>query len=341
MVVLTEGHSDPITAKTACSLIRYCPDEVVAVFDRQAAGRTSQGLLGLGGDIPVIGKLADAKAPDTLVIGIAPSGGRIPPDWRPILLQAIERRLNIVSGLHQFLSDDPEFAAAAKGANVQLIDVRRNAENDVASREGIREDCLRVQTVGNDCCVGKMLTSIDVARGLSKIGQDARFVATGQTGIMIAGDGCPIDCVVSDFVNGAAENLVRSNQHHDILVIEGQGTLSHPRYSAVTLGLLHGCMPHGLIMCYEAGRTRLHHMESMPIISFRELIAAYETMANLMHPCRIIGIAMNSRLLSDEKATEERQRMRDEFELPVCDVVRHGPQDLVDAVLRLQAEMRP
>jgi uncharacterized NAD-dependent epimerase/dehydratase family protein len=254
-------------------------------------------------------------------------------------LDAISRGMNIVSGLHQFLQDDPEFSAAARQHGVELVDVRRNSERDVATREGIRDECLRIHAVGHDCCVGKMVSAIEVTLGLKRAGYDAQFVATGQTGILIAGDGCPIDCVVADFVNGAAEKLVRNNQHHDILLIEGQGSLAHPKYSAVTLGLLHGCMPHGLIMCYEAGRTVVNGLESFSLFSLPHLKNVYETMANLMNPCRVIGVAMNSRLLSSEQAEMERERVRREMGLPVCDVFRHGPDELVQAVLDLKTEL--
>lgn len=339
MVILTEGHSEPITAKTAVSVIRYCPSEVVAVFDRGQAGRTSAELLGVGDGIPVIGDLDRAQDANTLIVGIAPSGGRIPESWRPILLDAARRGWDIVSGLHQFLGDDSEFAKVAEQHGATLVDVRRNSERDVAMRKGIREDCLRIQTVGNDCCVGKMVAAIEVVSGLQARDQDAQFVATGQTGIMIAGAGCPVDCVVSDFVNGAAEKLILANQDHDILLIEGQGSLAHPKYSAVTLGLLHGCMPHGLIMCYEATRDACHGMEYVSLVSLSHLKSVYETMANLMNPCRVIGVAMNSRLLGDDEAERERQRVRDELGLPVCDVFRHGPDELVQAVLDLKAEL--
>jgi uncharacterized NAD-dependent epimerase/dehydratase family protein len=338
-VILTEGHSEPICAKTAVSVIRYCPQDVVALFDRGEAGRTAGDLLGVGGDLPVIGDLGAAPQANALMIGIAPSGGRIPPAWREIILQAIDRGMDIISGLHQFLSDDAEFAAAAARRNVALVDVRRNSERDVATRTGIREDCLRIHTVGQDCCVGKMVTAIEVANGLQRRQHDAQFVATGQTGIMIAGHGCPVDCVVSDFVNGAAEKLIKANQQHDILVIEGQGSLAHPKYSAVTLGLLHGCLPHGLILCYEAGRTAVHDMETFGLVSLRHLRDVYETMANLMQPCRVIGVGLNGRLLTAQQAAEERCRVRDELGLPVCDVFRDGVDELLQAVLDLQAEL--
>lgn len=341
IVVLTEGHSDPVTAKTAASLLRYRPEEVIAVFDTTNAGRTAEELFGVGGLTPVIGKLADADRPTELALGVAPSGGRIPEDWREVILEAIRSRMNIISGMHQFLNDDAEFVAAATDCDVELIDVRRNNERDVANREGLSDECLRVLTVGNDCCVGKMVTSIELTNALKAQGHNAKFVATGQTGIMIEGDGCPVDCVVSDFVNGAAEKLVLANQHHDIMLIEGQGSLAHPRYSAVTLGLLHGSSPHGMILCYEAGREAHHHMTQIPLRPLDEMLKVYELMAGLMSPARVIGIAMNSRKLSDTAADEERNRVSQQLGLPVADVIRHGTAELVDAILKLKSEINP
>ena len=154
---------------------------------------------------------------------------------------------------------------------------------------------------------------------------------------MVEGDGCPVDCVVSDFVNGAAERLVLSNQYHEMLFIEGQGSLAHPRYSAVTMGLLHGCRPHGMILCYEVGREAVHGMEHVPLRPLAELRDIYEQMANLMHPSRVIGIAMNSRTVSADEAARERDRIRDELGLPVCDVIRHGADELLQAIESLRA----
>ena len=156
---------------------------------------------------------------------------------------------------------------------------------------------------------------------------------------MISGDGIPIDCVVADFVNGAAESLVRRNEHHDILLIEGQGSLSHPSFSAVTLGLLHGCAPDGLIFCYEVGRTMVKGLNDVPLVPIKTLIECYERVASLRHPCRFIGIAMNSRNVSADEAAMEREQMTSEFGLPTCDVFRDGPGALADAVVDLQKEL--
>jgi uncharacterized NAD-dependent epimerase/dehydratase family protein len=338
-VILTEGQSDPHTAKTACSLIRYRTADVVAVMDSHQRGKTTQDVLGVGGGIPFIDSLDEAAAADTLLIGIAPVGGKIPAAWRPILLAAMQRGMDVVSGLHDFLADDAEFAAAARAHGVQLVDVRRNRERDVALRVGLRDDCLRIHTVGHDCSVGKMVTAIEVTIELKRRGRDAKFLASGQTGIMVEGDGVPVDCVVADFVSGAIEQLILRNQHHEILLIEGQGSLVHPSYSGVTLGLLHGCSPHGLILCYEIGRDTVTGVPDMPIPPLAEIKRLNEIMANVMQPCKVIGISMNSRLVTPDAAEAERQRVRAEFQVPVCDVFRHGPQELADAVLKLREEI--
>lgn len=340
MVILTDGHSNPLTAKTACSVLRYCEREVIAVLDRAATGQTAEQLLGTGGNTPVIADLNAAPDAKTLLIGIAPPGGKIPAHWRPIILDAITRGMNVLSGLHEFLAQDPEFAAAAANHGTKLIDVRNNDEHDVANRRGLRPDCLRILTIGQDCCVGKMVVSIELTRDLIARQKRAKFVATGQTGIMIAGEGCPIDCVISDFISGAVEKQILAGQDHEILCIEGQGSLAHPRYSAVTLGLLHGSMPHGMVLCYEAGREAVHGMPEIGLTSLAELKEAYESAANLMMPSQVIGVAMNSRLLSADAAEAERDRIRNEFDLPVCDVFRHGAAELSEAVLQLKQEIQ-
>ncbi|NQT40069.1 MAG: DUF1611 domain-containing protein [Planctomycetes bacterium] len=341
MIVLTDGYSDSHTAKTAICVIRYKAEEVVAVLDVDAAGRTSQDLLGVGADIPVVATLAEAPPADTLLVGIAPPGGKIPPHWRPIVLEAIEKGLSVVSGLHDFLNDDPQFVEAARQHNVKLVDVRATDERDVATCGLMRGECLRIHTIANDCSVGKMVAAYEITRGLNGRDVDAKFVATGQTGIMIEGDGCPVDRVISDFVSGAAEKLVLANQHHEVVVVEGQGSLFHPRYSCVTLGLLHGLMPDGLILCYEMGREVIFGMEDFPIPELGKVREFYEAAANIMHPCRVIGVAVNGSKFSAAEVADECRRVGNELGLPACDLIRHGPDTLVDAVLDLRRQQNP
>jgi uncharacterized NAD-dependent epimerase/dehydratase family protein len=333
IVLLTEGFTEPETAKTAASVLRYRREDVVAILDSTQAGRTAEELLETGGDVPIVASLDEIELADTLVLGIAPPGGKLPDTWRPTILTAISRGMDIVNGLHHFLVDDAEFVQAAERHNVELKDLRRNNESDIAQRKDLNDKCLRVHTVGHDCTVGKMLTAIELTRGLKLADHDAKFVATGQTGILVSGDGIPMDRVISDFVNGAAERLVRENQHHEMMIIEGQGSLAHPSYSGVTLGMLHGFFPHALIMCYEVGRQWTKGVEHVPVPPLAKIFELYETMASIWRPCPVIGISMNSRLVDEAAADEEVVRMEKQFGIPVCDVVRHGPKKLIDAIV--------
>jgi uncharacterized NAD-dependent epimerase/dehydratase family protein len=339
MIILTDGHYNPHAAKTAICVVRYQPEEVVAVLDRDLAGQTCAEVMGTGGAIPFVASLGEAPTANALLIGIAPPGGKIPAVWRPIILEAIARGLTVISGLHDFLRDDAEFSQAAAEHGVRLIDLRDNQERDVASGQPFREGCLRIHTVGNDCSCGKMVASVEVAQGLRRAGLDAAFVATGQTGIMVAGEGCPIDRVICDFLSGAAEKLVLNNQHHEVILVEGQGSLYHPRYSGVTFGLLHGLKPDGLIFCYELGREVISDMQHVSLPPHAQAIEFYETCAKVMHPCRVIGVAVNGQRFPDHEVVAECERVAGELGLPACDVIRQGPQKLVDAVIRLKRQL--
>ncbi len=336
LVILTEGHTNPHTAKTASCLIRYRRSEIVALLDSTQAGKTSYDLLGVGENLPVISRLSEAPAANTLLLGIAPPGGKIPSSWRAVILEAIARGMDVVAGLHDFLTEDGEFVTAAQKHGVTLTDVRKNDEKDIARRVGIRPDCLRVLTVGHDCSIGKMLTAVELTQALKQAGHDAKFIATGQTGIMVEGDGCPIDRVIADFVSGAVEKMILQHQHHDILIVEGQGSLVHPSYSGVTLSLLHGALPQAMILCYEVGRERVTGIEHVQIPPLEKILELNESLASINQPSRVIGVAMNSRRVSPEAAEVERQRVRQALGLPVCDVIRHGSGELVEAILNFK-----
>lgn len=334
IIILTEGHTEPHAGKTAANVIRYRGSEVVALLDGSQQGKTSGELLGVG-STPIVGSLDEAPNADTLLLGIAPPGGKIPASWRKVIVDAIARRkMDVISGLHDFLCDDPEFSSAARAAGVKLFDIRKNTEKSIARREGLRPDCLRVHTVGHDCSIGKMVVSVEITSGLKARGHKAKFIATGQTGIMIEGDGLPIDCIVADFVSGAAEKMILEHQQqHDILVVEGQGSLVHPSYSGVTLSLLHGSAPQALVLCYEVGRETVTGVESVKIPPLFEIKKMYELMANIHQRCQIVGIGINSRRLNAAEAARERDRVKSEFGLPACDVLRDGPDELVQAVI--------
>ncbi|MCC6510676.1 MAG: DUF1611 domain-containing protein [Pirellulaceae bacterium] len=332
MVLLTWGYSNPRTAKTAAGLLRYCPEECVAVLDPDNAGRKAREFLDAGGDTPIIGRLDEAPSAKTLVMGIAPPGGRIPDAWRAVLLEAIDRGMNILSGLHDFISNDPQLAAAAAARGTRITDVRKNDFREIARRQGLNPNCFRVHTVGHDCSVGKMVVSLELTNGLKARGVDAHFVATGQTGIMVSGGGLPLDCIVADFVAGAAEQLVLENQHHEVLLVEGQGSLVHPSYSGVTLSLLHGCLPHAMVLIFEAGRSTVGGIDHVPIPNLVRMRELFETMASIHQPCVTLGIAMNGRRVTPTEAAEISRQVEDEMQLPVVDVLREGPERLVEAV---------
>ncbi|MEQ8847700.1 DUF1611 domain-containing protein [Botrimarina sp.] len=339
IVLLTDGKGDPISAKTAVNVLRYRGEQAVAVLDRQNAGKTAEEVLGVGGQTPIVASLAEAPDANTLMVGVAPAGGKVPPEWMPTFKEAIDRGMDLVSGLHDFLGEVPELRDAAAEKGVSIWDVRKNRERDVATGEPFREGCLRLLTIGNDCSVGKMLAALEVANDLKARGENAKFLATGQTGIMIEGDGIPIDCVVADFINGAAEKLVRQNEQHDIVVVEGQATIAHPRYSSVSLGLLHGCRPQGMILVYEAGRPHMNGLPHAPLRPLKEIVEAYESAAALLQCSKVIAVAINSRRLSPREACDEAARVSDELGLPAVDPIRDGPGVLSDAVLALRDEL--
>jgi len=263
-VILAEGLFDMEWAKTAACIIRYRPESVAAVLDSTQAGRDVSEILGFGRGIPVVSDLSEALTldppPDALLLGIAPQGGGLPDEWRPAIGKAIRNGLDVWSGLHVFLRDDPEFARLAAEHGVALHDVRRPpAGLPVATGRAREVGALRVLTVGTDCNVGKMTVAMEVVRELRERGLQAEFAATGQTGIMIEGRGIAVDAVVSDFVAGAAERLVLdADPSADVIVVEGQGALLHPGYSGVTLGLMHGALPQALILCTKPERRTIY-----------------------------------------------------------------------------------
>ncbi|MCA9239805.1 MAG: DUF1611 domain-containing protein [Planctomycetales bacterium] len=340
IVLLTDGAKSVLSAKTASCILRYRPQDVVAVLDSTRAGQTAQEAFSTGGGVPVVARLEDAPEADTLMVGIAPPGGRVPEAWRPILLAALERGMRLVSGLHDFLNDDPQLAEAARRAGAEIVDVRRNRERDIATGAPLNPSCLRVLTIGQDCSIGKMLAAVELTNALKQAGVDAKFIATGQTGIMVEGDGCPIDCVVSDFVNGAVEKMMVAHQDREVLVVEGQATISHPAYSCVSAGLLHGSRPHGMVMVYEVGREYVHGLDHVPLTPLPRLIEVYEALASLRQPSRVIAVAMNSRNVTAEQAEREREKVRSELGLPVADPIRHGSGELVQAVLKLREDLQ-
>jgi uncharacterized NAD-dependent epimerase/dehydratase family protein len=343
-LVVADGQFGPLTSKTANSCIRYFPERIMGVLDRAQAGRTVQDVLGFGGAIPVVadfeGGLALGAGATAVLIGIAPVGGRLPDEWRGWLRTAIERGLEIWSGLHTFISDDPELGALARASGVRILDARKPPPNlPVADGRAGEVAAYVVHAVGSDCNVGKMTAMLEVRNDLVRRGHRARFVATGQTGIFIEGWGTAVDAVVADFIAGAAEELVlRAAKDADIILVEGQGSLIHPGYSGVTLGLLHGSMPRGLILCHQASRDYIgdyHGREPwVKIPPLAELVEIYEQAAAPVLPAKVIGICLNTYDLDAAAARRAVERAATETGLPTTDPVRFDPAPLVEALLR-------
>jgi uncharacterized NAD-dependent epimerase/dehydratase family protein len=342
LVILTEGQFRVHNAKTAMGVIRYGTDDVVALLDSSIAGRNVSEWLP-GHDIPAVGTLSEALAltprPDALLIGIAPTGGRLPPEWRSTILEAIEAGLDVHSGLHTFIGDDPEFSAAAAVAGTRIIDYRRPPERHETSVGRAHAPGKHViLTVGTDCAIGKMSVALELRKSALAAGDAAVFVPTGQTGMMIEGWGVAVDRVISDFVQGTVEWMVaEAEAKGDWIIVEGQGSLDHPAYSSVTLGLIHGSTPEAMVMVHKPGLVEhdFDHLPeaSFPIAQLPEFIRLHETVAGLIAPSRVVAIALNTSLIPDEadarRAIEATAR---ETGLPADDPVRFGADRLWAAI---------
>jgi D-glutamate N-acetyltransferase len=343
-LIIADGEFGPLTSKTANSCIRYFPERVVAVLDRTQAGKTAHDVLGFGGKIPVVGDfergIAQGRGATAVLIGIAPPGGRLPDEWKGWLRTAIERGLEIWSGLHTFVADDPALGPLARAKGVRILDARKPPPNlPIADGRAAEVDAFVILAVGSDCNVGKMTAQLQLRDELVKRGHRTSFVATGQTGIFIEGWGIAVDAVVADFIAGAAEQLVlQGAKDHDIVLVEGQGSLIHPGYSGVTLGLLHGSCPDALILCHQATRDYIgdyHGREPwVKIPSYTEMIDIYESAARPVHPTKVIGICLNTYDMPEAAAREAIAKAQQETGLPATDPVRFESGPLVDAIER-------
>jgi len=337
-LILADGLFGPETSKTANACIRYTPDHVVGVIDARHAGRTSQQILGFGGNIPVVATLDDGLAlgPNALLIGIAPPGGQIPPEWVQLVRRAIENKLEIWSGLHSFLGDIPELAEAARKHGATIHDLRRPPAKITVANGRVRTvDATVVLTVGTDCNIGKMTTQLQLLGSLRRKGIRTSFAATGQTGILIEGRGISVDAVVADFISGAAEKLVIDcAADSDLVLVEGQGSIIHPSYSGVTYGLIHGSLPHAQVMCAQPSRKAINRCEWVKIPPLPEFIRLSETVAAPLRPAPVIAVALNTYDLDDDTARRTIEQVQRETGLPTTDVVRYDPAPVADAIAK-------
>ncbi|MCG1003811.1 MULTISPECIES: DUF1611 domain-containing protein [Halobacterium] len=334
-VALLAHEQFPGRAKTAVGVLRYADYDVVAVLDRDNDGTRVSDHVPDVQDAPVVASMSDVPDDvDALVVGISPIGGAFDESWRPDVRNALERGCDVYSGLHYFLAEDEEFADLAAEHGCELWDVRKPPE-DLGVADGVADsvDATVVATVGTDCSVGKMTATRELYETAREEGMDAAFVATGQTGILIEGEGIPVDRVVSDFAAGAVERMVlEAGADHDYVFVEGQASIVHPAYSGVTASIVHGAMPDHLVLCHEVGRDSVHGYDQQlpPVASF---VQRYEAFAEPVAEADVVGGMLNTRSVdSDEDAREAVADFADAVGVPADDPVRFDSESVVEVI---------
>jgi uncharacterized NAD-dependent epimerase/dehydratase family protein len=323
--------------KTGLALLRYSEAPIVAVIDRDCPGESVRALTNIDCDAPIVASAQDAlpHRPDVLAIGIAPTGGKLPDEWRSDIYQALAGGMSIANGLHTRLMDDPEFAGLLQPG--QWIWDMRQEPPDLSVGTGKARNLigLRVLTVGTDMAIGKMSTGLQLHRAAKQRGIRSKFLATGQGGLMIAGDGVALDAVRVDFASGAVEQLVMQfGPNYDLLHIEGQGSLINPS-STATLPLLRGSQPTHLILVHRAGQTHLSRIPELAIPPLPDVIRLYEAVAagaGVFAPAKVVAIALNTHHLDELTAQAAIAQVATETQIPCTDPVRFGADPLLDAI---------
>jgi uncharacterized NAD-dependent epimerase/dehydratase family protein len=334
--ILTEGLLLGVNGKTAHGILRYRPESVAVVIDSAHAGETVDALLpALGSHAPIVATLEEAMAfnPNALLVGVATEGGRLPKQMRHTVLEAVDAGLEIVNGLHEFLTDDAEIVARAQRSGARLWDVRRPPESiPLFSGAAYGVAAQVVLAIGTDCAVGKMTAMLEIERAAKADNTIVEFLATGQTGILIAGKGVAVDRVISDFITGAAEQLVLgASPSAEVLLVEGQGSIFHPAYAPVTFGLLYGSAPDALLLCHRANKTSIDGFD-VELPDLRHLIRTHEELLRVVKPAPVVAIALDTSALNPRAAEEAIARARAETGLPVDDPVRNGGTSLWHAI---------
>lgn len=272
---------------------------------------------------------AAKKGAKSFILGFANSGGVLEQKWLPYILSAMDHGMDIVSGLHNKLTDFPELVEKAQQCQQQLLDIR-HPKAEFVTGTGVKRSGKRLLTVGTDCSVGKMYSSLSLEKSMKKLNFDVDFRATGQCGILIAGQGVAIDCVISDFLSGATESLSPNNHPEHWDIIEGQGSLSHPAFAGVSLGLLHGSQPDALVICHDLNRTHMRGLPSSQFPSIATTISLNLQAARLTNPdVKVVGITVNTSSVSVEEGKRICQQLSEEFSLPCVDPMRDGTDSIV------------
>lgn len=312
-------------AKTAAGLVQWRPELCLGQM-RLEGCEAGLGLPDLSCEEAV------SKGIKTLVIGVVNVGGFIPEHWKPTIVEALKAGLDVASGMHNKLNDDPVIKAAAIKYGRSLYDVRHH-DREFSPGTGARRAGKRILTVGIDCVVGKKFTALAIEKEMKRRDIKVDFRATGQTGVLIAGRGVAIDAVVADFISGAAEWLSPDNEADHWDIIEGQGSLFHPAYAGVTLGLIHGSQPDGLVICHEPKRNNLLGLD-YPVVDLKTCIDRNVEAAQLTNPlAKAVGVSINSSRLDSSEIDAVVEAIEQETGLPCCDPLVHGTKKIVDYIL--------
>lgn len=334
IAILCPGAFDYILNKTGNMLIRYQQEKVCCVIDPKKSGKVSKDVIGYGGKIPIVSNYSEAKkySPDTLVIGSAPQGGIINENYSEEIKSAIKDGCDIYSGMHQFLNDDPTFKNLSENSGITLHDLRRPPDPPHFPKGTWQERSVPVLLiVGTDCDTGKMTTGWEITERLRTRGKDVRFVGTGQTGILLGGYGVAVDAVVADFMAGEIEFAIdQASDGADLVVVEGQGSLSNMLYSGVTLGLMHGAMPDYMIMTHELGREMDVSDYPMPAIEY--VMNLHLSLMENFRNSKFLGMNVISVQFEENKALDSIRKLESKYRMPVTDLVRFGDRDLIHAI---------
>ncbi len=346
LCLLTEGFLATRQAKTATGILRYGSWPISSVLDSSCAGQKIRNITGIDCSAPIVSSIQEALElnPRALLIGIAPIGGDLPDSWITIIKTAIINKMHIINGLHNFLADIPELKNLANEHQVMLWDVRdpsiykASKDNYVAKQKARSPNTKIITMVGSDCNVGKMCTALELQKAALKQGIPSGFVATGQTGIMISGDGIPLDRIICDFASGAMERAIDEvcrvfdlSQKHYVFV-EGQGSLLHPGYSGVTLSLVHGSNPSAMILCHKAGIEEIQGGYNVKIPNMSQLISIYQEAVSWIqanNPAKIIGISINTSNLNEDQARAYLKSVKAETGLESVDLIRFGGHEKI------------
>lgn len=334
--ILCPGSFDYILNKTGNMLIRYRPEFVSCIIDPEKVGLKAQDVLSYGGDIPVVANFDEAKRflPNAIVIGSAPQGGIITEQYRKELRLAISFGCDIYSGMHQFLNDDKELSAIAKEKGTKIFDLRKPPIPPHFSKGSWKRRKTKVLLIiGTDCDTGKMTTAWEISERIKKRGKKIQFIATGQTGILLTGHGIPIDAVIGDFMTGEIEYAIDAaiEEDTDLVIVEGQGSLTNMFYAGVTLGLLHGAMPDYMVMTDEPSRKL--DVTGYKMASIDSVMDLHISLMKNFKKSKFLGINLLTLHLDEKEALKTITDLENKYQLPVTDLVRFGDRSLIDKIV--------